>query len=136
MPWLAVRSRSEVDKSMLNRKIEGDSIVFYDGTNRILTIGEAQTDEGILLTLAGELRTETAHDIQDEMIALTTVGANIVVDMAGVTYISSSVQHVFLTVQKKTESMNRGALTLRNLPEAVYQEFYRTGVSELLMIDD
>ena len=121
---------------MLNRKIEGESIVLCDGGNKILTIGEAMTEEGIRITLEGALRSDVAHELQDELIAMTTVGANVTVDMSGVTYISSTVQSVFLMVQQKMDSMGKGTLTLCKLPEAIFQEFDRNGASELLLIED
>ena len=121
---------------MLNRKLDGESIVFTDGARTVLTIGEKEQENGILMTLTGELRSEVAHDLQDELVALTTVGANVVVDMRGVSYISSTVQHVFLTVQQKMDNMSRGTLVLRGMPDAIYNEFDKNGTSELLMIED
>ena len=121
---------------MLNRKLDGESIIYTDGAQTILTIGEKEQENGILLTLTGELRSEVAHDLQDELVALTTVGANVVVDMAGVTYISSTVQHVFLTVQQKMDNMARGTLVLKAMTDEIYSEFDKNGTSELLMIED
>lgn len=121
---------------MLNRKNGGESIIFSDGPKTVLTIGEKEQENGILMTLTGELRSEVAHDLQDELVALTTVGADVVVDMSGVTYISSAVQHVFLTVQQKMDTMSRGTLVLKGMSDAIYSEFDKTGTSELLMIED
>lgn len=121
---------------MLNRKIEGDSIVIYDGQTSILTIFEQEMDSGVVVKLVGELRSETVHDIQDELVALITVGANITVDFTEVTYIASTAQHLFLRVQQKIDDIGRGVLTLQNLPAPIYQEFEKTGTSELLMIEN
>ena len=121
---------------MLNRKIEGDSIVFDDGTTIVLTVEEKSTDQGILLLLNGQLRSEVAHDIQDELIALATVGVNIVVDFGKVTYISPTTQHSFLRVQQKMDTMGKGTLLLRKLPIEIFREFEKTGASELLLIEN
>lgn len=120
---------------MLNRKIDGESIVYDDGTTVVLTIGEKSADQGIILSLNGQLRSELAHDIQDELVALATVGANIVVDFEKVTYISPTTQHIFLRVQQKMDTMGKGTLLLRKLPKEIFLEFEKTGASELLMIE-
>lgn len=121
---------------MLKRKMENDTILFTDGTATVLSVQESMTDKGILMKLSGELRSDVAHDIQDELIALTTVGANVVVDFEKVSYITTTTQHIFLRAQQKMDSMGRGTLTLCNLPENIYREFEKTGTSELLMILD
>lgn len=121
---------------MLNRKYEEDSIIFSDGATHVLTMGEKAEENSVLITLDGQLRSDVAHDVQDELIALTTVGADVVVDFAKVTYISSTTQHIFLRAQQKMDSMGKGSLTLRNMPEAIYREFEKSGTSELLMIED
>lgn len=121
---------------MLNRRIEGNTLILEEGATTVLTIEEQETDTGILMKLAGQLRSDVAHDIQDELIALTTVGANVEVDFEKVSYISSTTQHVFLRVQQKMDSMRRGSLLLRKMPDSIFREFERTGASELLMIDD
>lgn len=120
---------------MVYRKIENDAIVFIDGSTNFLTIQEEETEEAILLMIDGELRSDIAHDLLDELIALTTVGANIKVDFEKASYITPTIQHVFLRVQQKMDRLGKGTLTLRKLPQAIYQEFEATGTSELLMIE-
>ena len=120
---------------MICRKIEGDSICFFDSSSNFLTIQEEEKEDSVLLTIAGELRSDVAHDLLDELIALATVGVNIRVDFGKVTYITPTVQHVFLRVQQKMDSMGKGTLTLRNLSQTIYHEFESTGTSELLMIE-
>lgn len=121
---------------MLTRKIEDDSIIFYDGTSSILTIHERETGNSITLDISGELRSDVAHDILDELIALATIGADVVVDLKEVTYIAPTTQHIFLRVQQKMDSIGRGSLTLKKPAETVYREFELTGVSELLMFEN
>lgn len=120
---------------MIHRKIEDDSIVFADGSSNFLTIQEKETEEAIQLFIAGELRSDVAHDLLDELIALATVGANVSIDLEKVSYITPTIQHVFLRVQQKMDSMGKGTLTLRKIPQTIYKEFEATGTSELLMIE-
>ena len=121
---------------MLNRTMDGSMIVFQEGETTVLTVDEKQTDSAIVMALSGELRSEVANDLYDELVALTTVGANVEVDFSGVTYISSATQHIFLRVQQKMDSMKRGNLLLRNIPDPIYREFEKTGTAGLLMIEE
>lgn len=121
---------------MLSRKMEADAIVFYDGADRILTIRETEEDICIVLEMTGELRSDVAHDILDELIAFATVGADIVVDFKNVTYIAPTTQHIFLRAQQKMDAIGKGTLTLKRLPEMIYHAFEKTGAAELLMIEN
>ena len=121
---------------MLDRKIEGNSIVFRNGSLIVLTIEESETDKGIVMALKGELRSDVAHELMDELTALATVGVSIIVDFSNVTYITSTILDVFLSVQQLMDSMKKGTLILQKMPAAVYQEFEKTGIAELLLIED
>ena len=121
---------------MLDRKIEGNSIIFRNGSATVLTIEENETDNGIVMVLNGELRSDVAHELLDELTALATVGVSIVVDFAGVTYITSTILDVFLSVQQIMDSMHKGSMTLCKLPGEIFDEFERTGTAELLQIED
>lgn len=121
---------------MLNRKLEGNSIIFRNGSVTVLTIEEKETDNGIVMTLNGELRSDVAHELIDELTALATVGVRILVDFSGVTYITSTILDVFLSVQQLMDSMGKGSLVLCKMPAAIYQEFENTGTAELLLIEN
>jgi len=120
---------------MLNRKVEGEHIVFTDGAAHVLTMTEKETEEGVLISLKGSLRSDVAHDFQDELIAMTTVGANVILEFQDVTYVAPSVQHSLLIVQQKMDAMGMGSLTLRKMPAEIYREFEKSGEADLLMIE-
>lgn len=119
---------------MLNRKLEESAIVFYNGMERILSIKEEETENGVLMTLQGELRSEVAHELLDELTALATVGMNIILDFEGVVFITSTILDVLLTAQQTMDSMGKGAMLLRKIQPDILSQFERTGTSELLMI--
>ena len=119
---------------MLTRKIEGDSIVFYDGSAAVLTIREKELEEIVTVEMIGELRSDAVHEVLDELVALATVGINIAADLSGITYIAPTAQHIFLRTQQKIDSIGSGSLVLIGLSDTIYQEFEKTGLSELLMI--
>ncbi len=119
---------------MLTRKIEGDAIVFYDGDTTVLTVCEKEADGVVTVEMKGEVRGDTVHEVQDELIALATVGVHIVVELSAVTYIAPTAQHIFLRTQQKIDAIRNGSLVLTGLSDAIYREFEKTGISELLMI--
>ena len=118
----------------LHRIVEGDTLILKDGEQEVLSMGEAADGNAVTLTLRGMLRSDTLHDFQDELIALTTLGMDLIVDFEGVTYLSTACQQALLTVQQKMDNLKKGSLTLIKLPPNIYEEFEKTGASELLMI--
>lgn len=121
---------------MLTRKLEGSAIVFYNGATQILSIKEEEIGNGVLMTLQGELRSDVAHELLDELTALATVGMNIVLDFEEVTFITSTILDVLLTAQQTMDSMGKGTMLLRKLQPDIFRQFEKTGTSELLMIQE
>lgn len=119
---------------MLKCQYEEDSITFFDGEEQILVMEEKDTDNGILILLDGQLRSTLAHDILDELVAFATVGTNVTVDFGKVTHIVPSTMRLFLETQRKMEKMRRGTLVLCNLPDAIFREFEKIGMHDLLKI--
>ena len=120
---------------MLTRKLEGQSIVFYNANTQVLSILEEEREDGVLLTLRGELRSDVAHELLDELTALATVGVQVTLDFAEVTFITATILDVLLTVQQTMDAMGKGSLVLRKLKPDIYHQFEKTGTSELLIIE-
>lgn len=122
---------------MLTRKMEGDSAQsFYDGDKLVLTIEETDTAEGnILMALTGDLRSDTAHFLQDELNEFTTACISVTIDFKNVSFVAPSVLNALLNAQQYSDKIRRGRMVLRNIPDAVYQEMDETGITELLMIE-
>lgn len=118
----------------LIRKIEDDTVQLWDGSTQILAIREAVEGNQVLVVLQGMLRSDTVHDLNDELMALTTLGMDLTVDMAEVKSICAASQHVLLRVQQKMDDLGKGSLQLQKLPAAILEEFEKTGLSELLDI--
>lgn len=121
---------------MLTRKVDKDSMLFYEGDTLILTVDETEVDGAIEMTLTGELRSESADHIQDELDAFTTVGMKVTVDFGGVTFVAPSFLNALLNSQQLIDFFRHGEIILKNIPEAVYREMDDTGITELLMIEE
>lgn len=121
---------------MLKRIIEGDSMVFQDGDSQILTVDELDVNEGIQMVLKGQLRSDTVHFIQNELDAFTTIGVKVWIDFKEVTYVAPSFLGALLNSQQLVDFFRKGEIVLRNIPDSIYQEMDKTGITELLMIEE
>ena len=119
----------------LTREYGKDSWTLYEGGKEILTVEESANDKEVLVTLKGSLRSDTEHYFQDELVALSTVGMDIVVDCKDLNYIANACQIALLSVQQRMDSMGKGTLTLRNVPKNILIDFEKTNLHELLMIE-
>lgn len=119
----------------LIRSYEGDSWSLQEDGRALLTVSEKEEDGGILVTVSGILRSDMEPMFKDELIALMTVGKDVVLDCGQLQYIASACQDALLSTQQTADSMNRGTLTLRHVPGPIYAEFQKTNLHELLMIE-
>ena len=120
----------------LTRTYKEDSWSLNENGKTILTVREAENDGEIIVGLTGSLRNDTEPYFQDELVALATVGADIIIDCQNLDYICSSCLNALLSVQQKMDSMQKGgSLTLRNVPEKIYSEMEKLNLHELLMIE-
>ena len=120
----------------LHREMKQQTLVLYDGGQEILSILEQREEEGgVTMTLTGSMRSDTAHDLLDELTAFVTLGLPLTMDLSGVDYLSAACMQALLAVQQKIDERG-GRLLLRNLPQKVMQELKKSGMSELLMIEE
>lgn len=118
----------------IQRKVENDTLHLFDGSTEILSIAESVEGNKVLIKLSGMLRSDTAHDFQDELIALTMLNMNMILDMSKVEYISSTCQQVLLAVQQKMDELGKGSLLITNMTPKLKAEFDSVGFSQLLDI--
>ena len=117
------------------RTYSPDAWSLCEGGETIVTVKETQEENVVRLEIDGSLRSDTEYCFQDELIALSTVGKDIVIDCKGIQYMANACQIVLLTVQQRIDSMNRGSLTLCHVPPGLYADFEKTNLHELLMIE-
>ena len=70
----------------LTRKIENNKLSFFSEKEEIFSIAEDMQGKDILLTLSGNMRSETLYGFQDELEALLSVSTDgiIILDMKNV----------------------------------------------------
>ena len=98
-----------------------------------MTIEKQLNDSKLTLALTGRLDTTTAPELEaviKENIAGVT---NLVMDFAGLEYISSAGLRVILSAQK---TMNKqGEMVIRNVNETINEVFEITGFIDILTIE-
>ena len=119
----------------LKRSYDGDSWTVSENGKTLLTVKETVEDENIIIVLSGTLRSDMEHMFKDELIALMTVGKDVVLNCEGLKYIASTCQDALLSAQQSADSYGRGSLTLVKVPADVMTEFKKTNLHELLMIE-
>ena len=120
----------------LHREVTQQTLRLYDGGEEILSLLERQEEDGgITMALTGSMRSDTAHDLQDELAAFVALGLPLTLDLSGVNYLSAACMQALLAVQQKIDECG-GRLLLRRLPPEIMQELKKTGMTELLMIEE
>jgi len=99
-----------------------------------MTITTENLNEYIIISLEGRIDTNNYNDFETRMQEIIQTGAEkIILDCAGLHYMSSSGLRVFVMVQKKITFM-KGVLKLCNLQEGIQEIFDISGLSMIFSI--
>ena len=98
-----------------------------------MTITKTRDGATLTLALTGRLDAVSAAELGKQVESLEADITKLVLDFAGVEYISSAGLRIILLAQKK---MNRqGVMLLRHVGEPVMEVFTMTGFSDILVIE-
>lgn len=96
-----------------------------------MTITKQLTDTELTMSLTGRLDTTTASVLEHELKATDPVVSSLILDFAGVDYVSSAGLRVVLMAQKQMNSRH-GALVLSHVQDTVMEVFEMTGFTDIL----
>jgi len=98
-----------------------------------MTIEKKTNGTELSIALTGRLDTTTAPELESELKASLEGVKNLVLDFAGLDYLSSAGLRVLLAAQK---TMNRqGSMVVRNVNEMISEIFDVTGFCDILTIE-
>ena len=98
-----------------------------------MTIEKKLKETELTVTLTGRMDTTTAPQLEAELKASLDGVEHLVLDFAGLDYLSSAGLRVLLAAQK---TMNKqGKMTLCNVNETIAEIFDVTGFSDILTIE-
>lgn len=106
------------------------------GSNRSIPVNIAKTLEGqtLMLALEGRLDSSSAPDFEEALASSPDGVEELVLDFAGVDYLSSAGLRVLLSAQKRMAA-GQGSMRLRNVNAAVRDVLDMTGFSGFLAIE-
>src|SRR5687767_5864884 len=100
-----------------------------------MNIQQTTRDGVTVITPSGRIDTTTSGAVEDATRRAVDAGArDIVVDFAGVEYISSAGLRVFLVLAKRMRDL-QGRLVLCGMPEPVRQVFHLAGFMPLFRVE-
>ncbi len=91
-----------------------------------MNIQSTKIDDISIVTLAGELDGQSAPDMEAQILPLVYPQCKILLNMSGVSYISSIGLRALLLLHRET-SDKKGRIVLSNLPEMIYDTMFITG---------
>ncbi len=98
-----------------------------------MIINKHEQGTELLITLEGRLDTVTAPKLEEELNKSIENKTDLIMDFAGIEYISSAGLRVLLTAQK---IMNKqGKMKLKNVRDVVMEVFEITGFCDILDIE-
>ncbi len=98
-----------------------------------MTIDKQINGSELTLSLTGRLDTTTAPELEAVIKENITGVTNLVIDFAGLEYLSSAGLRVILSAQK---TMNKqGEMVIRNVNETINEVFEITGFIDILTIE-
>lgn len=98
-----------------------------------MTININKNQEQTIIEIAGRLDTITAPALEKTINTDAADATNLVLDLAGLEYISSAGLRVLLGAQKKMQKT--GAMKVVHVCEAVMDVFEMTGFADILVIE-
>lgn len=99
----------------------------------MLKIDSNKKDDVKYIVLEGELDTLSSQELEAQMDSLLSDTENIVVDLAGIGYITSAGLRVLLQMQK--DMMKKGTMKIVRISEDLMEIFEVTGFNEILAIE-
>ena len=98
-----------------------------------MTIEKNLNETELTITLTGRLDTITAPQLENELKASLSGVESLILDFAGLAYLSSAGLRVLLAAQKQ---MNKqGSMVVRHVNETISDIFDVTGFSDVLTIE-
>lgn len=98
-----------------------------------MDIKTSQQEDVTIITINGEIQRQTSPLIQEQITPLITPHCKIVLDMSGVTYISSAGLRLLLLFYRQIEAEN-GRIVFTGLQEMVHDTMSITGFLEFFAI--
>ena len=116
--------------------VKDDCVCLMDRDKVVLHIQETIQDNAANIVLEGDLRSDTAHALGDELKTLALLNHNLSVDFQKVSGLSTSCCQAFLSTQQTIDNNEKGSMKLIRIPAAILEKMGATGLTALLQIEN
>ncbi len=116
--------------------VKDDCVCLMDRGNTVLRIQETIQDNAANIVLEGDLRSDTAHALGDELKTLVLLNHNLTVNLQKVNGLSTSCCRAFLSIQQTIDNNEKGSMKLVRIPTAILEKMDATGLTALLPIEN
>ncbi len=117
----------------MERKMDGPDIVWTNEGKEIVRLHGAEEGNGLTLFVTGSLNERSEIDFKQELMALASMGMDIVVDLTGAKRMTSGSMVAILDAVQMTESTDHG-LCLRGPSPEVYKQLERAHITHSVEI--
>ena len=118
------------------RKLEGGKVVVTDEKgSEVLRIEEVIEGKKAFFKIIGELRSELACELEDELTAAMTVCKDIRIDLSEMIFIAGAGLKNMLRIQKETERTEDMTFVICGLSDKVKEIFDENGFLDLFEIE-
>ena len=122
---------------MIIRKVNNGVLELHDETTNIIMTIEEEIENGtMLIDVSGEIRSEVAHEFEDEIMAAFSVSNNIMINLSKATYISSLALRALLSLQQMIDDMPEAKMVICGLSPQIKQSFVESGFYDILYIEE
>lgn len=121
---------------MITRRMNNNSLEILSDGNVIMSVAEEMKGNEMLISISGEIRNETAHEFEDELMAAFSVCGNIRISFEKTTYIASLAMRTLLSVQQLVDEKDGASLVITGVNGIVREIFDDAGFFDILTVED
>jgi anti-anti-sigma regulatory factor len=116
--------------------VKDDCICLIDSGNTVLCITETIKNNVVEIALEGDLRSDTALTLGDELKTLVLLNRHLSLNLQKVNGLSTSCCQAFLSIQQTIDNNEKGSMKLVKIPVAILEKMSATGLTALLQIEN
>ena len=119
-------------------EVTEQSLTFKNDQEATVLIARQQYDKEkkvCVVYLDGEVVSEVASALYDELHALLSVGVGVILDMKKTTFLTPGFMEDLIRLEHKAESGNFDSMPIQNVSKALYDEIRKAGFTKSLDIE-
>ena len=116
--------------------VKDNSISLMDQGNVVLRMTETIEDNAVEVALEGDMRSDTAHALGDELKTLVLLEKDLTLNLQKATGLSTSCCQAFLSIQQTIDNNEKGSMKLIGVPAVLLAKMGSSGLTALLQIED